>query len=47
VWGKVQAPLGYPQVPVVTLKCGLGAILKLNLVYLVDSGRFQTVSDIY
>jgi hypothetical protein len=30
-----------------TLKRRLNAILKLNLVNLIDSSLFQTVSDIY
>jgi hypothetical protein len=37
----------FSRVPVVTLKRSLGAILKLNLVNQVDSGRFQTISDMY
>ena len=45
--GSSWAGSDLSRVPVVTLKRGLGAILKLNLVNRVDSGRFQTVSDIY
>jgi hypothetical protein len=45
--GSSWAGSDLSRVPVVTLKRGLGATLKLNLINLIDSGRFQTVSDMY